>query len=304
MNQLKIFRHTLKDCTWGAISFLCLLGMLTSCGYIDQLKNLGSSDEVSEEPIARAKGRYLYQRDMNGLVPPRSSAEDSANLVRRYVDSWIRKQLLMLEAEERLEMDEAEINRRIEDYRYDLLVYAYEKQFLEEHLDTAVTQQQIEEYYEENKRNFELRQNIVKACFLKIPKEAQRLGRVKRWMKGVVQVKDLQEYAYGYATDYHLNDSIWVDYDGLIAGSPFVEEISNEMRLFRQKSFVEASDSTHQYYLRILDYKLSSDISPLEFVEDQIRDIIINSRRVGLRRDHERDILNRAEKNEDYEIFE
>ena len=260
-----------------------LVASLYGCSYIEELRKLGDSGQSSEEPIARAKGQYLYQSDLKGIVPPRSSGEDSANIANRYIDSWIRKKLLMLEAEERLEMDEAEINRRIEDYRYDLLIFAYEKQFLKEHLDTSITQQQIKEYYEENKRNFELRQNIVKACFLKVPKEAQRLGRVKSWMRGNVKIEKLQEYAYGYATDYQLSDSVWVDYEELVFGTPFVEEIANESRFLRQRGLAEASDDTHHYYLRIIDYKLDSDISPLEFVREQIRDIFINSRRVELR---------------------
>ena len=97
---------------------------------------------------------------------------------------------------------------------------------------------------------------------------------------------------------------LWVDFDDLTIGSPFSEELDNNLTLLKRQSFFQTSDSLHNYYIRVIDYKLSSDISPITFVKNQVRDIIINRRRVELQRAHEKDILNRAEKNEDYEIFE
>jgi hypothetical protein len=288
---------------WGLMACACLLA---GCDYLSQLRKSGNADEAVAVPVARVHDKFLYQSDLTGLVPPRTLAKDSAALVQRYVDSWIRKQLLMHEAAERINMDEAEINRRMEDYRYDLIVYAYEKQFLEENLDTAITEAQIKQYYDEHQGNFELRQNIVQACYVKVSNQAQRLGLLRQWMQaGRPQMEQIREYAYGFASNYHLQDTLWVDFDDLVLGTPFSEELENKkVATLKNSRFLETSDSAFHYMLRVIDYKLSSEISPLEFVREQIRDILINKRRVELRRDHERDILNRAEKNEDYEIFE
>lgn len=290
---------------WSIAQYSILgLLLLTSCEYLENLRGREGASE--DTPIARVQDKYLYQRDLTGIVPPRTASEDSADMANRYVDSWIRKQLLMFEAESRLAMDEVEINRRIEDYRYDLIVYAYEKQFLEEHLDTAVTDTQIEEYYKENKSNFELRQNIVKAYMITVPKQAQGMGNLKRWMQssGTGQLEKIREYAYRYGSNYHLNDSLWIDFEDLTLGTPFAEELDNNISVLKRKSFFQTSDSLHNYFIKVLEYKLTSDISPITFVREQVRDIIINRRRVDLQRSHEKDILNRAEKNEDYEIFE
>jgi hypothetical protein len=215
----------------------------------------------------------------------------------------VKKQLLMQIASENAELDEAEINRRIEDYRYDLTVYAYEKQYMIANLDTAVTEAQINEYYEQNKDNFELKQNIVKAMMMVVPKNSPRLSQVRKLIDDKDNLDQLKEMAPNVATNYYLSDTAWIDFEELIANTPFMEEISNKMEVLRRNRLLESSDENNFYFIKVYDYKLSSDMSPLSFVKQRIRDIIINRRRVELRRRHENEILKQAEKDNNYEIF-
>ena len=93
------------------------------------------------------------------------------------------------------------------------------------------------------------------------------------------------------------------DFDDLIESSPFVSEIPNKVQTIRRQKFLETSDSTHTYYIRILDYKISDGVSPLDFVRNQVEDIILNKRKMEIRKKHEEEIRSQAEKNDDYEIF-
>jgi len=277
---------------------------LFSCDYLQSLRE---KDAPVEEPIARVYNKMLYPKDLKGIVPVRTNAEDSSNMVQRFVDAWVKKQMMQHVAEQNTDLDQAEITRRMEDYKYDLLVYAYEKQLIQQKLDTVVTKAQILEYYEENKANFELRQNIVKGFFLKVPKDARRVVVLKRWLANSdisKNIDEIREYAVNSSSSYHLGDSSWIDFDDLIINTPFTTELPNKIQTLRNQKFLETSDDTYLYFVRILEYKISSETSPLEFVKEQIADIILNKRRIELRKKHEDEILKQAKQDDNYEIFE
>ena len=67
--------------------------------------------------------------------------------------------------------------------------------------------------------------------------------------------------------------------------------------------FAELSDSVNTYFLKIEDYKIEDQNSPYEFVVPQIKNIITNKRKVTQIQKLERDIYNKALKNNDIEIF-
>ena len=55
--------------------------------------------------------------------------------------------------------------------------------------------------------------------------------------------------------------------------------------------------------LKIDQYKLSEQISPIAFVENDIRNVILNSRKVALAKGLENEIFERSKENEDYKIY-
>lgn len=286
------------------ILVLLILMLLAGCDYLQELRE--KNQTKNQTPIARVYDKMLYKEDIKGLITNQTITEDSADIVNRYVDSWVKRQLLLHAAETNTTLDEAEVNRRVEEYRYDLLVYAYERRYIEEHLDTAVSAERIQSYYQENKDNFQLRQNIVKGVLVKVSSDARRLNGLKRWMSREPITKnldDIKEYALQIGGLHHLTDTVWADFEDVIANTPFITELTNRIQAVKSKRLLETSDENYTYFLRVLDYKLSSDVSPLSFVEDQIRDIIVNKRKMELRRKHEKEIKLQAEKNKEYEVY-
>jgi hypothetical protein len=241
--------------------------------------------------------------DLEGLVPPEISVSDSIDLVKRYINSWINKQLVISEASDKLVLDEMEIERKVLDYRYALLIHEYQKLYINDHLDLRVTNQEIEDYYRENRDNFELRQHIIKGRFVKLPREAPKLSIFRRLFQSndEKQLEELRSYCYQYATTFHL-DSTWVNFDEVLENTPMVT-IENKIHFLRNNRYYETRDDVYHYFLRIIDFKISEEISPLEWVRDDIQKIIINKRKVKLANELEEGIYNRALKNEDFEIF-
>lgn len=284
------------------IALLCSLLVASSCEYL-----AGSEQGVennSENLIASVGNSFLFRSDIVNLVGPNTSAEDSTLITERFVKNWIKKELLVQEANSNVRIDLSEIERKVSDYRYTLLSYEYQKLVVERSLDTVVNENEIEAYYNENKANFVLRQNIFRGRFLKVSQEAPKKSSIRRWIKSSrpQDLESLRSYAFQFADNYSLEDSTWIKFDDIIKNSP-LSTVSNKVQFLRRNRYVEETDSTYLYLLKIEEYKISEEISPLEFVRDEIRDIILNKRKVLLAKNLENGIYERAKENEDYKIY-
>ena len=286
------------------ILILSLLGLFAGC---DLLKIKDSADEDIQQsaPIARVLEKYLYPEDIEGITPPGISEADSTFIIEKYIDKWIKQQLLIEEAKDKIAINQTELERKIQDLRYELMVYEYQKFYINEQLNTEITDEEVKQYYESNIDNFILKQNIIKGLFVKIPREAPKINSLRRLIRSQKpeDKEELRSYCYRFATTYSLEDSVWLNFDEVIANTPLIG-IPNKVQYLRRNNYVETSDDSYLYFLRINEYKISDQNSPVEFVADQIRAIIKNKRKVVLKEQLEQDIYKRAIRNNEFEIYQ
>lgn len=292
INNLKLFSLLLA----GAILF-------TSCEWIQMKRKPALPEEP--EPLARVQDKYLYKSDIEGIASLSSTPADSVNTVQRYIQNWIRKQLMLSEASTQIEFDQAELQRKILDYRYALMVYEFEKQYISERLDKQVTDQEIEDYYKQNQENFQLKQSIVRCVFLQISKDSRKIRDIKRAINARSEEAkaELRSFSLRYAAKSHVEDSIWLKFDEVFGPTPL--EIPNRVQFLKENinRLIEAKDDNYVYLIKLLDYKIKDQISPLDFVKDDIRKIIINKRKTTLAKELENKIYDRAVKNEEFEVY-
>ena len=289
-----------------SLLYLVFTVLLSSCDLfnIKGHNGGGTTADVLNRPIARAHNTYLYYKDLEGLIPPNTSKSDSINIISRYVHNWINKQLVITEATEKLNIDEAEMERKVLDYRYALLIHEYQSLYIKNNLDEKVTENEIEDYYKVNKDNFPLRISIVKCRFVKVAREAPRIGQLRKLLESDNRkdFDELKSYCYQYSTSFYL-DSTWINFDEITKNTP-LSSIENKIHFIMSNSYYETTDDSFFYALRIYDYKISNEIAPLEWVREDIRKIIINKRKVSLAKELEDKIYERAEKNNDFEIYQ
>jgi len=287
-------------------SFILLISIVIYSGCdLLQFKNENAAEEgVESEPLASVGDIYLYKKDIEGIVPKDISSEDSIDLIERHIKSWIKKQLLIAEAQKQLTFDEVELERRVLDYRYALMMHEFEKYNIQRKLNTEISEEDIKNYYEENIDNFELKQNIIRGYFIQLNKDAPNLGRFRYLLRSNRQdhIEELKSYAYSYGTKVHLNDSVWVNFEDVINNSPLME-LPNKTDFLRRNTYYETSDDNKLYFLKIIQYKIQNDTSPLEFVRDDIQKIILNKRKVKLAKELEEEIYENALKNEGFKIY-
>ena len=274
------------------------------CEFI-RMKNEKNETEIVRKAVARVNNSFLYQDELSGIIPEGTDPADSVARVTTYINSWIRKQLVINEAMKNIDINEAEVERKVLDYRYSLIGYEYQNYYIKQNLNDSISDKEIQDYYKEGRDNFILKQNIIQGTFIKVPKEAPRTKRIKDLMYSNKEkdVAELKSYCLSFSAAYHLSDSSWIEFDKLAVNSPLAE-IPNKIQFLRSYNYYETSDTEFLYFLKIDAYKISDNVSPLEFVKQDIKNIILNKRKVELARKLEDDVYENAAKRKDFEVFD
>lgn len=276
---------------------------VNSCEFI-RMKQENHVEVSERKAVARVNDKYLYMDELAGIVHQNSTTDDSTSRVTAYINSWVRKQLLIEEAMKRININEAEVNRKVLDYRYSLIGYEYQNFYIHQHLNDSISDQDIEEYYKSHSDNFILKQNIVRGTYIKVPVTAPKTGKVKDMLlsKKDKDRAELKSYCLSFSVAYHLSDSTWIEFDKLVANSPMAE-IPNKIQFLRTSPYYETNANDFLFFLKIDDYKISDNVSPLEFVKEDIRNILLNKRKVELVKTLEDEVYENAVKEKDFEIF-
>ncbi|WP_228780166.1 peptidyl-prolyl cis-trans isomerase [Aquiflexum lacus] len=283
--------------------FLALMLSISSC---DLFKFKSSEDTEEDAIIASVGNQNLRKSELAFIKAENNSPEDSINIASRYVQSWIRKQLMIIEAGKSMSFDEAEINRKLLDYKYALMVYEFEKKYVEDNLTSEISQKEIEDYYQANQTNFSLKEIIVRTNFLKTDKAANAQNRN---MEKLLRSNDpndgtaLKDLASKQASNYFLEDSTWVRFEDIIINTPLANH-ANMVELLRNNKLIITDDERYRYYFKILEYKLQDQLPPLEFVRDEITKILTNRKRIALVEQLQKEIYNQALENEAFKIYE
>ncbi len=278
-------------------SILCLC-VLCSCEFFRP------KETISEPPVARSMDSYLEKSDLIGISPKGMNPSDSAKLIEKYVADWTKKQLMISRALETVDLNEAEIERKVLDYRYALIVHSFEKKYINQHLNNIVSDEDIATYYSEKADNFLLRQTIVKCIFAKVPNTAPNVRQFRRNFREYPNsnTEDIKNYINQFANKSFLDDSTWIILDELILGTP-LEQVDNKNQFFSKNSYSETNDKEFIYFVKIFDYKISNEISPLEFIKDDIVNIIINKRKIALKKKLEDEVYEDAKQNKLFEVY-
>ncbi len=257
-----------------------------------------------EEPLAKVGDKYLYPSDLPVILTSGLSNEDSSSISDTYINKWIRKQLLLQRAELNISSEQQkEINNQLEDTRTSLIIYQYEKQMINQKLDTLVEEEEILHYYSDNMSNFVLDENIIKALFVKIPKDAPNISRVRNWYRSdrSEDMTELESYCYQFAEKYDDFDEDWISFDKLLKELPVA--VNDQERLLRYNTYIENDDSLYHYFVNIREFRLKTTTAPIEYVADNIKSIILNNRKIQFLIDLENSIFNDALNRREFEVY-
>ena len=279
----------------GLLLSVILLVLVTGCR-----DYLMKSDRMV---VAECYGHKLYADDLDGVVPVGASQMDSLTRVNAFIDSWIRTQLLIHQAEINLPPEQLDFSQQLQDYRSSLTIYAYESQMIEQYLDTVVSEEEIAAYYEGHKENFQLRATMVKVDYVVLDENCKHVKEFKKVMsrRDTLIMSELDELVEQYAISSFLDVDVWVRLDDLLNTVPM--EIYNAESFLRRNQFVSFEKDNLLYLVRFEDYLMEKNVSPIEIVGGKIKSIILLQREKELIQRMNAELYERAKKENVFEIY-
>ena len=275
---------------------MIVLPALSSCKAIT---SFFSGDEI----VAVAGSEKLYRSDLDRILPKGMPVEDSTRLAMQYITTWASDIVYVTIAEEQLSKSEKDVTKELEDYRKSLLKYRYEQLYVNERLDTAVTDDQVREYFEAHSDKYVLQRPVVKARFLAIFSDSPAKEQIRKRMSSddVNVLVEADSLAFSAAHKYTGWNDGWVDVVVLSRefGLDYTEVLAKKKGDWVE---IEGEDGISRIAY-ISDMVKEGELAPIEYAAQSIRDMIISARKQKLIMTLEQDLLKDARDNGKFVIY-
>jgi len=235
------------------ISVVALLLLFTGC----QQRN------ANEKVIARVGDEELTLTALVEDIPAQIRGELSSAEIRDFVLQWINNEVLYQEALNRNYDEREELQKQFEKLRKELLV----NELIEMTLDNriAVTDQEIQAFYENNKQSFVLEEDMVKAyhALFKTQKEA------KQFRNKLASGRPFRELiAEVFQDSLDVDDWDW----GYFVKDDVIPEISTVAFKLRKGRISRPIKSEYGYHIvQVVDKLKKGDLRKFETVKEEIR---------------------------------
>lgn len=274
---------------------LPVLIILSSC--------FGGANKSSENVLARVFDEYLYESELMDIIPTGTSSKDSILIAQNYINSWISQKIILNKAQRNLLQEDMLFEKQLEDYRNSLIIYKYETKLISQKLDTVATDEDIEKYYNDNIGNFQLKDNIVKVYYARLDNELPELRKIRRFFNSnTPEYRDSVEvYIENLADLFYLDDETWILFDDVLRYVPI--NTYNKEAYLQNHRRIEITDNDFVYFVFFSDFKIKDGVSPLSFEKENIRQIIINKRKLDIIGKMRDEVFQSALENNEFEIY-
>ncbi|GGW80626.1 hypothetical protein GCM10008086_05650 [Salegentibacter mishustinae] len=270
--------------------------MLAGCSYFEK--------EEDRIVIVRVNDAYLYEEDINALINENTSPEDSAIIVSNYINRWATQQLLIDRAQLNLpESQQREFRDLIENYKNELYTSAYKDAVVSRELDSTVPLEEMEAYFEENKGNFKLTEDLLKLRYVSLAENNTNINEIKSYLTSFEEEdkEELDKISLQFK-NYSFNDSVWVKLKTVYNKIPALT-LDHRDKLLNKSNFLQVEDSLGVYLIYVRDVLERGQDAPFEYAEPTIEKILLNKQKLNLIKELEKDITKDAIKNEQFEIY-
>lgn len=229
--------------------------------------------------MARVYDNFLTREMLAEQIPATASPDDSLKRAKVFINSWVKEQVVLEKVKFNLKEDDERFQSKLEAYLNDLMIFEYEQQLVDQNLDTAIEKEEMFAFYNQNKKNFLLKDYVVKMRYLIIPEDTEDSEKIFRKFKNYSEQDSLDIMHLVESNEFYFRDNPeeWVFVPKLL------EVIPINFTYFEEKVKLKNSfDKTiggKRYMLYVRDFKVRDSETPFELEEERIRSIILNSRK-------------------------
>jgi hypothetical protein len=278
--------------------------IIFACSVLFACKNTPAHEaDEKVKIVAKAGNETLNIDEFSADFVSTGIIKDSNYNAKKSIEQWAIEALFYQEALNKLDDDEINIERQVESYRKTLVNYVYQTKLIEANLDTTITKEEIENYYNEHRDNFILKENIIKVNYFKVPARAPALVKIKKlvWSANPKDKEQLKTLCIQNAENYFMNDSTWL----------FLDDIKKEIPALKdQPDFnlstgrvVEFTDEEYYYYLKVKDVMVKNGLSPVNFEYQNIKKFIINNRKATLINQYKQVMFEKAKLDKSFVMY-
>lgn len=274
--------------------------LVTSCDLITFKKQRTQEDK----PIATVYNKHLYKKDVVKLLPKNLSKQDSTVVVKGLINTWAKQQLFLIKAEENIsEINSLEIEKLVNDYKSSLYINNYKEKLIKQKLDTIVSDEEVTDFYNENKDNFKLSEELLQFDYVHFDNDhLEKKDIIKRFKSAKEEDnEELEKYLLSLKS-YQLQDSTWVTVNYLKRKIPPFAKESKE-NLLKISKFIQKEDSLGVYLVAVKNILQKNETAPLSEVTNRIKQIILHKRKLELIREIEKTLINDAIQNKNFKEY-
>lgn len=266
-----------------------MLVIFTSCA--------SKTADVERKPLLEVEGKFLYLDELQQIIPPNANDTDSIDIAEGFIQKWV-TDVLMYENAKRNITNKSEIDELVEGYRKSLIIHQYQQKLIEQRLPKEPTEDEMQAFYNQYTQQLVLKESIIKGLLLIVPEKAPKLSSVRSWVLSgnAKSLESIEKYSLQNAISYDYFVDKWLPFADVLKKMPIkVEDPANFLSTHR---FVETSDSTQHYFLRIESYRNSGQVEPYEMAKDRIVNILLNKHKADFISQFEKELYDNAVKKE------
>jgi len=261
------------------------------------------SNSSKNHLIARVDNNYLYLSDLDKLNLKFTSISDSIIQTQNYINTWAKKYILYDRSLLNIEEDDKnKLNDLIKQYKLDLYNNSYKSSLIKAKIDTLITKKQISDYYQSNSFIFKLKEPLYKYRYIEFPKNnIDRNEITKRFIRYSHEDKHFLDSLTFQFSNSFLNDSIWFSKKAVLKNVEFLN--SKNLLSIKKSEIFEVEETIQVYLFKIENYLPKNEVAPLSFVENTIRNIVFNQRKLKFLKNFDQELINDAIQNKKFEIY-
>ncbi len=261
------------------------------------------NNSVNNQLIARVDNNYLYKSDIEKFNLKFLSESDSIIKTHNFINEWA-KTLLLLDRSV-LNIDDENkkaLDKLVNQYKIDLYNNSYKSSIIKSQIDTLITVNQLQEFYANNSSIFLLKEPLFKYRFIEFPKYNINRYEIKERFNRNSDLDKifLDSLSFQFSNSFR-NDSVWFSQKTLVNNIPFLS--SDDLLDIKKSQLFEVEDTIQVYLLKIKDFLSKNKIAPLSSVENTIRNIVFNQRKLEFLKNFDQEIINDAIQNKKFEIY-
>lgn len=256
--------------------------------------------------VARVNSHYLTYKELESNISDNLNKQDSILAARSYIQNWATDKLLLDRAKLNLpEETQTDFRGLAQRYEEQLFKKAYKDALIERELKDQIDSVEVIKYYQNNKVNFKLNEELIQLRYLQLDKKMKSLKDIKRQFLrfNPEDMLSLQEKSLEFKS-LSLNDSIWVRVSEVVKefkDSKGLQLDKND--LVKVENFIEIDNDDDVYFIYIKSILKRNEEAPLSYIRPTIEQILLNRKKINISKKIEKEITKDATKNNEFEVY-